>query len=104
MIGLLWWTYYMKTSLDLEAAPREVLLDIIAQLQRRIETLEGKTKPGGPRGMPGIKPKSSQRPSKEKGPEKEVKKSPRKSRPHGFARQRMTPTRRVEHVLESCPE
>ena len=54
--------------------------------------------------MPGIKPKSSQRPSKDPGPEKGAEKSPRKSRPHGFARQRMTPTRRVEHVLESCPE
>ena len=62
----------MDTSLDLTAAPREALLAIIAQqqntiaqqqaviarLQRRIETLEGKAKPGGPKGMPGIKPKS----------------------------------------------
>ena len=68
----------------------------IAQLQRRIETLEGKAKPGGLREMPGVKPKSGQRPSREKGP--------RKPRPHGFSRQRMTPTHQVEHVLESCPE
>ena len=67
---------------------------------RRIETLEGKAKPGGLRGMPGVKPKSGQRPSREKGPEK----GPRKPRPHGFSRQRMTPTHQVEHVLESCPE
>ena len=30
--------------------------------------------------------------------------SPRKPRPHGFARRRMTPTHRVEHALASCPE
>ena len=106
----------MDTSLDLTAAPREVLLAIIAQqqaavlelqatvttqqavivqLQRRIETLEGKAKPGGPRGMPGVKPLSGQRPPREK--------QNRNPRPHGFARQRMTPAQRVEHVLEECP-
>ena len=106
----------MDTSLDLTAAPREVLLAAIAQqqaavlelqatvttqqavivqLQRRIETLEGKAKPGGPRGMPGVKPQSGQRPPREK--------QNRNPRPHGFARQRMTPTQRVEHVLEECP-
>ena len=73
----------MDTSLDLTAAPRKLLLAIIAQqqdailelqatvtiqqaaivqLQRRIETLEGKAKPGDPRGMPGVKPQSGQRP------------------------------------------
>ena len=97
----------MDTNPDLNATPREALLAIIsqqqntiAQLQRRIETLEGKAKPGGLRGMPGVKPKSGQRPSREKGPEK----GSRKPRPHGFSRQRMTPTHQVEHVLESCPE
>ena len=97
----------MYTNPDLNAAPREALLAIIsqqqntiAQLQRRIESLEGKAKSGGLRGMPGVKPKSGQRPSREKGPEK----GPRKPRPHGFSRQRMTPTHQVEHVLESCPE
>ena len=92
----------MDTSLDLTAAPRETLLAIIAQqqntiaqLQRRIEALEGKAKPGGPKGMPGIKPKSGrQQTPREKGP--------RKPRPHGFARQRTTPTHRVEHVLDAC--
>ncbi len=106
----------MDTSLDLTAAPHEVLLAIVAQrqasilelqatvttqqavivqLQRRIETLEGKAKPGGPRGMPGVKPQSGQRPPREK--------QNRNPRPHGFARQRMTPAQRVEHVLEQCP-
>ena len=100
----------MDTDIDLSVMPREDLLaliaqlqavvqeqqTVIAQLQRRIETLEGKAKPGGPKGMPGIKPKSGRRPPQD--PE------PRKPRPHGFARQRMTPTHRVEHALESCPQ
>ena len=93
----------MDAGLDLTTASREALLALIArqqaliaQLQRRIEALEGKAKPGGPRGMPGIRPKSGQGPAKEK--------QPRKPRPHGFARQRMAPTHRVEHVVESCPE
>ena len=100
----------MDTDIDLSVMPREDLLaliaqlqavvqeqqTVIAQLQRRIETLEGKAKPGGPKGMPGIKPKSGRRPPQDKGP--------RKPRPHGFARQRMTPTHRVEHALESCPQ
>ena len=64
-------------------------------MQRRIEILEGEAKPGGPKGMPGIKPNSGrQQTPREKGP--------RKPRPHGFARRRMTPTHRVEHALESC--
>ena len=99
----------MDTGLDLTTAPREALLAVIArqqavidQLQRRIETLEGEAKPGGSKGMPGIKPKSGrQQTPREKGPRE---KGPRKPRPHGFARLRMTPTHRVEHALESCPE
>ena len=55
-----------------------------------------KAKPGGSPRMPGIKPKSGQGPARDK--------RPRKPRPHGFARQRMAPTQRVEHVLESCPQ
>ena len=107
----------MDTSLDLTAVPREVLLANIAQqqaailelqttvttqqavivkLQQRIETLEGKAQPGGPRGMPGLKPKADRKPAQPKGP--------RRPRRHGFSRQRMTPTRRVEHALDSCPE
>ena len=34
----------------------------------------------------------------------EQEKKPRKKRPHGFARTRMEPTRRVVHAPESCPE
>ena len=69
---------------------------VAAQLQRRIEILEGKAKPGGPRGMPGIKPPSGQR--------RPRKDSPWKPRPHGFARPRMTPTHRAEQLVSSCPE
>ena len=107
----------MDMSLDLTAVPREVLLATIAQqqaailelqttvttqqaviakLQQRIETLEGKAQPGGPRGMPGLKPKADRKPAQPRGP--------RRPRRHGFSRQRMTPTRRVEHALDSCPE
>ena len=54
----------MERELDLTTASREVLLAIIAKLQQRIETLEGKAKPGGPRGMPGLNPKpTGSRPS-----------------------------------------
>ena len=86
----------MERELDLTTASREVLLAIIAKLQQRIETLEGKAKPGGPRGMPGLKPKADRKPAQPRGP--------RRPRRHGFSRQRMTPTRRVEHALDSCPE
>ena len=107
----------MDMSLDLTAAAREVLLAniaqqqasilelqttvttqqaVIAKLQQQIETLEGKAQPGGPRGMPGLKPKADRKPAQPRGP--------RRPRRHGFSRQRMTPTRRVEHALDSCPE
>ena len=86
----------MERELDLTTASREVLLAIIAKLQQRIETLEGKAQPGGPRGMPGLKPKADRKPAQPRGP--------RRPRRHGFSRQGMTPTRRVEHALDSCPE
>ena len=93
----------MDTGLDLTTASREALLALIAQqqavitqLQRKLDVLEGKAKPGGSPRMPGIKPKSAQGPARDK--------RPRKPRPHGFARRTMAPTHRVEHALESCPE
>ena len=46
--------------------------------------------------MPGIKPQTGQQTPREK--------QTRKPRPHGFARQRMTPTQRVAHAVESCPD
>ncbi len=100
----------MDADIDLSAMPREDLLaliaqlqavvqeqqTVIAQLQRRIEALEGKAKPGGPKGMPGIKPQTGQQTPREK--------QTRKPRPHGFARQRMNPTHRVAHAVESCSD
>ena len=100
----------MDTEIDLTTASRDVLIAIIAQLQatvleqqrvierleRRVAELEGQAKPGGPPRMPGLKSSSGrQRPAQQQ---------PRKQRRHGFARRRMTPTHRVEHVVESCPD
>ena len=100
----------MDTESDLITADRDVLIAIIAQLQatvleqqrvierleRRIAELEGQAKPDGPPRMPGLKSSSGRQPP--------VKQQPRKQRRHGFARRRMTPTHRVEHVVESCPD
>ena len=93
----------MDTETDLTTADRAVLIAIIAELQvvierlkRRIAELEGQAKPGGPPRMPGLKPRSGRQPP--------TKQQPRKQRRHGFARPRMTPTARVEHVVENCPD
>ena len=90
--------------MDLRTTSRETLLEviakqqtIIAELQRRVKELEARPGTGGPSaGMPGNKPRA-------KGSQPERKGS-RKRRLHGFARQRMEPTRQVVHALESCPE
>ena len=100
----------MDTEIDLTTATRDVLIAIIAQLQatvleqqrvierlqRRIAELEGQAKSGGPPRMPGLKPSSGRQPP--------AQQQPRKQRRHGFARPRMTPTHRVEHVMENCPD
>ena len=103
----------MDTKLDLSEVSREGLLAIIAeqqvtiaelkavitQLQQRIAALESRVNNRRPPGMPGNKPPSA-RGSSQPTKERDV----RKQREHGFARQRMTPTQRVEHALEVCPE
>ena len=103
----------MQSKPDLSKVSREGLLMIIAeqrrtivelkaviaQLQQRIAVLESRLNNRGSHGMPGNKPSSARRssePAKERGV--------RKQREHGFARQRMAPTRRVEHAVEVCPE
>ena len=93
----------MDTEINLRAADRDVLIGIIVRqqaiierLEKRIAQLEGQAKPSGSRRMPGLKPKADRKPAGPKGP--------RKPRPHGFARGRMTPTHRVEHVVEQCPD
>ena len=99
----------MDKALDLATASRETLLAIIAQqqatigelkgtiaqLQQRVAALEARLNIRGSPGMPGNKPASS-RPA--------PRKTQRKRRPHGFARVRMAPTRRVEHAVEVCPD
>ena len=93
----------MDTEVDLTTVDRDVLIAIIAELQalierlqRRIAELEGQAKPGDPLRMPGLKAKSARKPPAQQGP--------RKERRHGFARPRMPPTHRVEHVMENCPD
>ena len=102
----------MNHEIELAGATREDLLDLIGrqhalieeqqalivQLQRRVEELERKVKPGGPKGMPGLKSQSSKKPSQPGNLRK-----PRKPRRHGFGRVRMVPTHWVDHALESCP-
>ena len=69
---------------------------IIGDLTQRIQELEARLSGrGGPTGMPGLKPTSSKRPPR---------KTERKPRPQGYARRRATPTDRVEHRLDKCPE
>ena len=93
----------MDAEIDLSTADRDVLIAIIERqqaiiesLEKRIAQLEGRDKLGGTRRMPGLKPKAEQQPAQ---PKKQ-----RKPRPHGFARTRMMPTQRVEHVVEQCPD
>ena len=91
----------MDARIDLDAANRDELIALIVQqqavigrLERRIAQLEDNAKPGGPSGMPGLKPRSS--------PKSPAPQQSRKPRPHGFSRRRMAPTHRVEHAVESC--
>jgi hypothetical protein len=92
----------MPPDVDLSTATREELLAVIAAqqatiaaLQERVAALEKRLGAGGGKAMPGTKPASATR-SKASG-------RPRKRRPHGFARRRSRPTRRVVHAAAQCP-
>ncbi len=100
------WPVYVKLGpwheIDLTTADRDVLIDIILRqqaiierLEKRIAQPEGRAKAKGSGRMPGLKPKADRKPAEPK--------QPRKPRPHGFARTRMTPTQRVEHWWSSVP-
>ena len=93
----------MNTEIDLRTADRDTLIAtiirqqaIIESLEQRVSQLEGRAKSKGSGRMPGLKAKAEGQPAQ---PQK-----PRKPRRQGFARTRMTPTRRVEHVVEECPD
>ena len=93
----------MDGEIDLRTADRDVLIGIIIRqqavierLEKRIAQLEGQAKSKGSGRMPGLKPKTDGKPAQAK--------KPPKQRPHGFARVKTTPTRRVEHTVEGCPD
>ena len=95
----------MDTEVNLTTADRDVLIApivrqpaIIVRLKKRIAQLEGQAKPANSRRMPGLKPntKTDRKPAPPKGP--------RKPRPHGFARARMTPTHRPAPAMHNCPD
>jgi transposase len=66
-------------------------------LQQRVQGLEAQLRRqsgDGGGGMPGNKPSSTRVPPPQR---------PRRPRPEGFARVRMTPTVHVDHALDACP-
>ena len=90
----------METEVDLNQASRETLLEIIAELRQRVESLEARLSGGGGPGarMPGHKPVARRKEAAEE------EKKPRRKRPHGFARPRMEPAAQVTHAPEFCSE
>ncbi len=67
----------------------------IATLEARVRDLEARLGSSSARGMPGLKPHSVPA---------EAPKRPRKRRAANHARRRSTPTHRVVHALDHCPE
>ena len=84
----------------MDQVSRETLLEIIAELRQRVESLEARLSSGGGPGarMPGHKPAARRKEAAGEG------KKLRRKRQHGFARPRMEPTGGVVHAPESCPE
>ena len=86
--------------MDSDQVSRETLLEIIAELRQRVESLEARLSSGGGPGarMPGHKPAARRKEAAREG------KKPRRKRQHGFAQPRMEPAAQVSHAPESCPE
>ena len=86
-------------------AERETTRAAMAELRAANERLQGqvlalaaelaKLKPGGKRGMPGLKPDE---------PAARAEAKPRKRREQGVGRGRSTPTQSVVHAAERCPD
>ena len=94
----------MNAEFDLRTADRDTLIGIIIRqqaimesLEKRVAQLEGRAIRRRRTGrMPGLKAKAESQAAQPK--------QPRQPRRHGFARVRMTPTQRVEHAVEQCPD
>ena len=93
----------MEKEFDLSTADRYTLIAIIIrqqaiidQLEKRIAQLEGQAKSKSSGRMLGLKSKADRKPAQPR--------KPRQRLSHGFARVRMSPTQRVEHVVEQCPD
>ena len=103
----------MNLPVDLAAASREELIEVVEQLlsyigtlEARIAELEGQAKPRTDGMKPGMKPgmKQGTPPAWVKANRPARAKKERRKRTHGFARRREEPTHKVEHVTASCPD
>ena len=103
----------MNLPVDLAAASREELIEVVGQLlsyigtlEARIAELEGQAKPPTDGLKPGLKPglKQGTPPAWVKANRPARAKKERRKRTHGFARRREEPTHKVEHVTASCPD
>ena len=99
----------MNLPVDLAAASREELIEVVGQLlsyigplEARIAELEGQAKPPTDGMKPGLKQGTPPAWVKANRPARAKKE--RRKRTHGFARRREEPTHRVEHVTASCPD
>ena len=94
----------MDTEVDLTTVDRDVLIAIIAELQAVIERLQRTDcRTGGHRRNRATRSECpASRRNRPGSPQ--LQQGPRKQRRHGFARPRMPPTHRVEHVMENCPD
>ena len=101
----------MNLPVDLAAASREELIEVVGQLlgyigalEARIAELEGQAKPptDGKAPTDGMKPGTP--PAWVKANRPARTRQERRKRAHGFARRREEPTHRVEHATAGCPD